>query len=273
LSTSADGARRVLARLETYYDAAPRTAARAEEIGPFSLFVNDGPGWAYYARPRLGAASFAAEDVRRVRERQRALGISEAFEWVEETTPALRPAAEGGGLAVADHPLMVLAAPTPSPPPAGVTVRLAAEDDDLALLGAVARVGFGTPGDAAWRDPLGDAVRIAAERDPRDVAFERGRLRAGLTVMAVAETEGSPVAVGSHQPVGAVSEIVGVATLPSHRRRGIGAALTWLLVSDARARGVETVFLSAGDDAVARVYSRAGFVRIGTACIADPRTS
>ena len=34
--------------------------------------------------------------------------------------------------------------------------------------------------------------------------------------------------------------------------------------------GSELVFLSAGDDDVARLYSKVGFRRIGTACIAEP---
>jgi RimJ/RimL family protein N-acetyltransferase len=33
---------------------------------------------------------------------------------------------------------------------------------------------------------------------------------------------------------------------------------------------MRTVFLSAQDDAVARVYERVGFVRVGTACMAEP---
>jgi predicted GNAT family acetyltransferase len=102
------------------------------------------------------------------------------------------------------------------------------------------------------------------------VAFERERLRAGRTVSAVAFADGQPVAFGSHQPVGDVSEIVGVGTLPAYRRRGVAAALTSLLVQDAQQRGVQTVFLSAGDAAVARVYERVGFKCIATACIAEP---
>ncbi len=42
-----------LAAIEAYYDAVPRSAARTEECGPFTLFVGTGP-WPYYARPRLG---------------------------------------------------------------------------------------------------------------------------------------------------------------------------------------------------------------------------
>jgi len=50
-----------------------------------------------------------------------------------------------------------------------------------------------------------------------------------------------------------------VATLPPPRRRGLGAAITGALVDDARAAGVETIFLSAAGDDVARVYERLGF--------------
>src|SRR3954449_9078446 len=76
-------------RIEAYYDAAPRSAARAEEIGPFTLFVGQGP-WPYYARPRLGGDDpFTAADVEAVRARQRELGQPESFEWVHEVTPSL----------------------------------------------------------------------------------------------------------------------------------------------------------------------------------------
>ena len=42
------------------------------------------------------------------------------------------------------------------------------------------------------------------------------------------------------------------------------------LVDDALARGARTVFLSATDAVVARIYARLGFRKIGTAMIAEP---
>jgi predicted GNAT family acetyltransferase len=62
---------------------------------------------------------------------------------------------------------------------------------------------------------------------------------------------------------------MGIAVLPRARRQGLGAALCAVLAADAMARGVQTVFLSAEDDAVARVYRRVGFSRVGTAMIAE----
>jgi hypothetical protein len=39
------------ALLEKYYDDVPRSGARAEDFGALTLFVREGAGWPYYARP------------------------------------------------------------------------------------------------------------------------------------------------------------------------------------------------------------------------------
>ena len=85
----------------------------------------------------------------------------------------------------------------------------------------------------------------------------------------VAEDLDGPVASGVHQPVGDTTEVVGVATLPSARRRGLGAAVTAALVAHATASALDLVFLSAASDDVARIYERLGFRRVARAGIAD----
>ena len=258
--------------LEAYYDAVPRTASRVETLGPFTLFVQRGADWPYYARPTLGATGFSSEDVERVRARQRALGVPEAFEWVAETSPGLLAAATGAGLAVTAYPLLVLPpdGPLPVHAPAGIDVRLATVEDDLALFGALARLAFAHEGTATGPQGPADLAPAVAARGADEVSFERERLRAGLTVTAVAFAASGPVAAGSYQPIGPVSELVGIGTLPAYRRRGIGGALTSFLAAHARSRGARTVFLSAGDSEIARVYERVGFRRIGSACVAEP---
>jgi len=259
----------LLSDIETYYDSVPRSAARTEQIGEFTLFIKTGPGFPYYARPSLGARQLAAEDVRRVRNRQRELGVPEAFEWVAETTPSLATAAKAAGLVVSSHPLMFWGNETVSP--VGVPnleVRSVSLADDLALLDGIAQVAFAHSGTAAGLAGLDDA-RNVAQRDPATLRFWRERLQAGRTVMAVALLDGQPVGVGSHQPVGSVTEVVGVAVLPALRRRGIAAALTRHLVADAMERSIHIIFLSAGDESIGRIYARVGFRRIGTACIAE----
>ena len=124
----------------------PRSAARVEEVGPFTLFVGTG-AWPYYARPRL-ARRFTAADVEAVRARQRALGVPEAFEWVHETTPGLLDVVRAAGLEVTEAPLMVLDRAVwraPEPPP-GMTLRvLAADDGALAAARAVQNVASARP--------------------------------------------------------------------------------------------------------------------------------
>ena len=269
----------LLERLEAYYDAVPRAAARAEEYGSLTLFVRAGEGFAYYARPSLAAAPTAAvtaDDVRRVRARQRELGVPESFEWVAETTPGLREAVEETGLLVHECPLMVLdpRAPTPVVPECadGVVLRVVGVDDPvLPSALALLHVAFGEPGTGIGAAGVAELDEVVRDRaGDRATELTADRIRRGLTVVAAAVESGRALCSGRHQPVGEVSEIVGVGTLPSARRRGLGQALTATLVADARSRGVRTVFLSAGDEAVARIYARLGFRRVGTALIAEP---
>lgn len=245
----------VLKRIESYYDTVPRSSARVEEFGPLALFVQEGQGWPYYARPALGATGeIPVGAVEEVRARQRELGVPEAFEWVAETTPGLRAAVEASGLTVREHPLMVLDGDGLAvPEPEGVTVRMLGADDP-ALESAVAApyAAFGVSPEP------GTAARIGA------------RIEAGWTRLAAAlDDAGGALSAGQHQPVGPVSEVVGVGTVPSARRRGLGLAVTAALVADARAHGAEIVFLSASDADVARLYGRLGFRTVATALIAE----
>ena len=109
-----------------------------------------------------------------------------------------------------------------------------------------------------------------ATSDPRATAAAAGLLAEGAVRIAVAEGEADGVlAVGRTLPIAGVTEVMGVATLPSARRQGLGAAVTSALVADARAMGVDTIFLTASSPAVARVYERVGFVRAGTGYAAE----
>ncbi|WP_431919431.1 GNAT family N-acetyltransferase [Micromonospora wenchangensis] len=267
-------------RLERFYDAVPRDAARAEEHGGLVLFAREGAGWPFYARPRPDAtAPPSLADLHTVRERQRELGLPEAFEWVHETTPDLLATARAAGLSVLEAPLMVLDPQADPPDPATLTdvpVRVLDPDApsfalDVAARRAVAAVGFsaaGTvPGDA------GPAERDAAmtELDVAALDEERARIADGRRLSAVAWTpEDGVLASGMAMRVDDVAEIAGVATLPAARRRGLAAAVTATLARTLRAAGTDLVFLSAGSEDVARIYLRVGFRRIGTACIAEP---
>jgi GNAT superfamily N-acetyltransferase len=242
-----------------------------EDHGPLRLFISQDVPWPYYARPAGGDVT--ADDVRAVRRRQWELGVPEAFEWVVELAPTLGPALRETGLEVEELPLMALEKPLEAPAVDARLRRLEPDDPALAASRAVADIAFGAPG--TERGGAGPAERDASVgRFPEvRLAAVRERMAAGLTVTIVAEDADGVLAVGSHQPVGGVTEVVGVGTLPSARRRGLGAAVTAALVADARGGGAEIVFLSAGSDAIARVYGRLGFERIGTAGLAQAPVS
>lgn len=258
--------------IERYLDAVPLSAAIPVAVGPFTLFQPTGP-WRFYARPRLGLAQpISLRDVDELRERQRAQALPENIEWVHETTPSLAVAARESGLSVVEYPLLAFAGTSAqqNPLPAGVGIRLVGRDDaDFARAHAVAEVGFGAEGTQPGPEGAAERDQRAAAAKPHVMDFMRDRASKGVSITYAAFDDSGPIAVGTHQPVGDVTEIVGVATLPIARRRGLGAAVTAALVEDALQRGVSTIFLSAGSDDVARVYERAGFRRIGTAGSAE----
>lgn len=248
-----------LRTIETYYDAAPRSSATTEEVGPFTLFVRTDPlSWPYYARPRLdGADMYTRADVDAVRARQRELGLPEALEWVHDVTPSLLDAARASGLAVQECPLMALDRLVAAPVVGDVEIRTLPPDESI--LGEVTAAV-----DAGFRES--DEVEPPRYR-PSAATVERGLLR-----MVGAFEGGAAIGGGSHGPRGTCTEITGIAVLPRARRRGIGAAIAAALTADATRHGVDTVFMSAQSDTVARVYARIGFVRVGTACIASVET-
>jgi hypothetical protein len=225
--------------IDAFCDAVPRRLARAEAHGPLMLFVSGeegaGGGWGpYYARPRRGTQeTITAAHVREVRARQRQLGVPESFEWIAQTVPGLARTATAAGLDVSAHPLMISQTPVPELElAAGFTVREVPPDEpDLARVVAVPSVAFGHPGTSPGSPGPAERDKLAAERDPASLERLRHLLASGHSVLA---------------------------------------AVTARLAALAFGRGAHTVFLSASDDAVARVYAGIGFRRIGTAMIAEP---
>ena len=276
----------VFVRLERFYDAVPRPYARAEEFGGLVLFVREGEGWPYYARPAIGADTPSAADITAVRQRQRELGLPEAFEWVHETAPDLLAVARSAGLDVLLAPLLVLdpAALVPDLPVTGGTIRFLDPAEsrfaaDLAASRAVAQLAFATP---ATTVPLAGPPLVVETAGPRErdaavqqldeaaVETQRQGSAAGTYYTAVVDSPDGILATGAVMRSGDVAEIAGVATLPSARRRGYASQLTAALARRALTEGVDLLFLSAGDDDVARLYTTSGFRRVGTACTAQP---
>ena len=267
LSSAARAHRRVLRRR-------PRAASRVEDHGALRLFVKEGPGWPYYARPIPGAgpadrgrdrrgARAPARPRRargaRVDPRRRARPARRGARGADAGQGRAADGARRGALAHARsarrrHRPPARRPATPRSPPAARCSTSAS----------------GNPGTAVGEAGPAERDASAVGQSAVELDFLSERIRNGLTQPAVAEDEGGVLAGGSHQPVGEVTAIVGVATLPSARRRGLAALVTARLVQDARERGAELVFIEAEDADVARIYGRLGFERVGTACIAEP---
>lgn len=263
----------LLQRIEAFYDLVPRASAHTEQLGPFTLFVAD-YGWPFYARPTLGARDpVTTADVQAILERQQALKIPQAVEWLSDLAPDVFEPVHAAGLSIHRCPLMVLDGEPPAPKPlAGIDIRIVTPDepDLLASTRAAVGQGFEAGGVDVGPDPATDPT-------PPDVTSTIRRIRDGLLVhvTAIDQASGEILGGGAHVPraEASVTELVGIGVKPSARRRGIGLAIAALLAADAQHSGIDTVFLSADSDAVARMYARAGFVRRGTSCIAEPAST
>jgi ribosomal protein S18 acetylase RimI-like enzyme len=144
------------------------------------------------------------------------------------------------------------------------------EDPDLILAWAVPGVAFNYPGTAVGEASVTERDKIAADHDAATIELLRDRLRSRESVLATASGPNGPLAAGSYQLADGTAEITGIGVLPASRRRGLAAGVTHALAAHALASGARTVFLSATDATVARIYARLGFREIGTAMIAEP---
>jgi len=256
--------------IERYFATAPLPDARVQQAGALDVPIGD-PSWPYPARPRAGAGAVTADDVRAAVALQEAAGLPAALEWIPERAPGAAAAARAAGLTVEELPLLVSVDQVELLLPTGVRLYVVGADDpELPHYQQVAATAFAHPGGPADVDVPPDTSDEALAR----TAVLRERIAAGRTVMMVAVENGEAVAVGSHQPVDIdgteVSEIVGLATSPRLRGRGLGAGMASALVAHA-SETADMVFLAAGDDDVARVYERVGFAWLASTAVADRR--
>jgi GNAT superfamily N-acetyltransferase len=257
--------------IERYFAAAPVPDARIQPVGGLDVPVGD-PAWPYPARPRPDGGPVTVDDVRAAVALLEESGLPAVLEWVPERSPGTAAAARAAGLTVEELPLLVAVDPVELLLPSGVRLYVVGADDpQLPHYQRVAATAFANPGGAA--DVADVPLDSSAEARAR-TAVLRERIAEGRTVMMVAVEDSRAVAVGSHQPMDVggseVSEVIGVATLPRLRGRGLGAGLTSALVAHAT-ETADLVFLAAGDDDVARVYERVGFARLATTAVAEVR--
>jgi ribosomal protein S18 acetylase RimI-like enzyme len=161
----------------------------------------------------------------------------------------------GHGFITESHSLLMVCTPASLPdsePPVGVVIELLDETSDIDKYRAfktIEKRSFG-PGDS----PEASLDEAHAYRE-----------RFGPMVKAMASLDGIPAGIGSlTYPHAGTAEAAGIATLPAFRRRGIAGAVTRALARSGFESGLESVFLTAVDEAAGRVYTYSGFSGAGT---------
>ncbi len=159
-------------------------------------------------------------------------------DWEERCAPALRAAgyeAAGGAPAMVLEPARDAAAEVP-----GLEIRRVRTPAELARFQQTAFEGFGLP------VQLGPLFLTDALLASPGVELHLGQI------------DGAPVSTSCLVVTADVAGIYWVATVESHRRRGLGEALTWAAVRGGATRGCAVASLQASDMGEP-VYARMGF--------------
>ncbi len=100
-------------------------------------------------------------------------------------------------------------------------------------------------------DPVASEADVARLRRQQDAG--------GVVVAAVTEGGGCAGGGGAAAPVGAVSEVAGIAVRAPYRRRGLASAITAEVTRRLFSAGTEVAWLEAGGAESWRVYERVGY--------------
>ena len=240
----------VPARIAAYMRAAAgsRTGGRS---GPFTigLDAHSGDPMRNYAVPDRGARPSAGDIEALITFFRRSHRVPR-LEYIEEDAPRVWPALAAAGFTIERRTPVMTATPatrlTPRSP-AGISIRQAAGDADLAAAAAVQH----------------HAYQMPCPPGPRDIArLTRLTQRGGLVAIVVDESSGTVTGTGlvdvaSDRPA-EVGELAAIGVLTAFRRRGIASALGAHLARAAHSQGISLVFLEAEPEEE-QIYRRTGF--------------
>jgi hypothetical protein len=228
--------------------------SRSVKVGPFLVLVNantDNP-FSNYAVPTDGATP-TTEDVTALIEFFTDRKRLPRSEYVRPA-PAVDAPLTAAGFDVAGT-LTLMAIDTDLTPPRDATdyeVRLVTSEPELRQAVAAQNIAYDEPDTEP--DP-GGLLRTIAD--------------GGRVALAVETATGAAAGAGLYTPAqGGLVEIAGVGVTGAHRRRGLGALLTWCLSAEAIRLGHQP-FLQVEKDEPLRVYQRIGYRVIGE--MADAR--
>lgn len=144
-------------------------------------------------------------------------------------------------------PMMVVDVLTAPPLPEGLVLEAVTSDADLLAVSVVQNTAFGVGGTAG----------------EEDVARQRSLLRDN-GVIVLARLDGEPVGAGAYTaPRHNLSQVAGIAVLPSFRGRGIASAVCADLTARVFDAGCTPFLETEPDDKVTRLYGPLGYRTIG----------
>ena len=230
-----------------------RKAHELPRVGPFALLLTGATRLRFlnYASPDDGADPEDSE-LGALVDAFRSADRKPRVEFLPSVAPALESRLTAHGWTLeARLPLMTCTARTVREPrlPDGILIDTAADDGKLLEMARLQHEIFGDPEPA----------------DARTVARLRGSLDRGGNAL-IGRDAGTHQLIGAAQsgvPAGGATELVGVVVAPSHRRRGIAAAMVSALARQSLDAGLTTVFLEAAPGADG-AYRNAGFRRTST---------
>jgi ribosomal protein S18 acetylase RimI-like enzyme len=230
-----------------------RKAHELPRVGPFALLLTAATRLRFlnYAIPDDGADPGDA-DLDALVAAFRAADRTPRVEFLPSVAPALEARLTSRGWALeARLPLMTCTTSTVRElrPPDGIVIDTPSDDGVLLEMARLQHEIFDDPEPA----------------DERTVARLRGSLSRGGRAL-IARDAGTRRLVGAAQsgvPAGGATEVVGVVVAPSHRRRGLAAAMVSAVSRQSLDAGLTTVFLEAAPGADG-AYRNAGFRRTST---------
>ncbi len=238
-------------RVQNYLRRKAQSSLACGSCTPFSVFADPAQNPDYqFVIPDQPLVTGVQQVVTELQVYASRRGLPARAQFVEEHMPAFADALRQAGFRESwRNPIMTTTSDALIHPPAEseLSFRSLSFESDPAEIGVCWEVnmrGFGESAEATE-----EAIREFQNRLITGRAF-------------VARLDDVAVGSGMYTEIWRhVTEMVGIATLPEYRRRGIAAALTAHAAEAAFASGVDLVFLTTASEEAARVYERIGFQR------------
>ncbi len=250
--------------LEAYMREAAALSHETISLPPFVIYLNPEDPFRFhnYAKLERSDVGEVAGQLEELRALFRARNRLPRFEYLEDYAPGFAAVLEKAGFEHEGRYLLMVCTPD--------TLRRPDAPEGLEIQPVTGASSYQQVFDFVQTQKAGFAELDNRPVTEQEITSTRARLGRNGTFLGRLDGQPAGVAVFT-TPLDGFTELVGIATAPEYRGRGIAAALTAHAAGNAFDRGVRVAFLTAADERAGRVYERAGFSALGWALVyADP---